>query len=119
MPPENLVKSVGKAIAAQRKLAGLTQVQVADKLQIEKESVSRIETGAVVPSLLRLEQIADALGCPVRKFFLHQAGDERMQADAIADMIHVLPADSRELVVKFVADVVHVLSSKGRRLPRA
>jgi hypothetical protein len=42
-----------------------------------------------------------------------------MQADAIADMIHVLPADSRELVVKFVADVVHVLSSKGRRLPRA
>jgi transcriptional regulator with XRE-family HTH domain len=111
VPQKNLVKSVGKAIAAQRRLAGLTQVQLADKLQIEKESVSRIETGAVAPSLLRLEQIAGALGCPVRRFFLHQSGDERMQADVIADMIHHLPAGNRELVVKFVADVVRVLGA--------
>jgi hypothetical protein len=33
--------------------------------------------------------------------------------------IHALPADSRELVVKFVADVVHVLSSKDKCLPPA
>ncbi|MDR2744643.1 MAG: helix-turn-helix transcriptional regulator [Desulfovibrio sp.] len=38
-------------MAAQRKLANMTQVQVADRLGIEKETVSRLETGVIPPSL--------------------------------------------------------------------
>jgi transcriptional regulator with XRE-family HTH domain len=107
---KTLVKSVGKAIAEQRKLANLTQVQLADKLGIEKETVSRLETGMISPSLSRLEQLADIFECSVRQFFWHESGNERAQADAIADMIRGLPENRREMVVRFVADVVRVLA---------
>jgi transcriptional regulator with XRE-family HTH domain len=110
VPRNTLVKSVGKAIAAKRKLANMTQVQVADRLGIEKETVSRLETGVIPPSLARLEQLADIFDCTVRHFFWHESGDERTQADAIADMIRSLPESRRAMVVRFVVDVVRVLA---------
>jgi transcriptional regulator with XRE-family HTH domain len=103
------VKSVGSAIARQRKLAKMTQSQVAEKLGIEKESLSRMETGAISPTLTRLEQLGKIFCCPVRHFFWHESGDEQTQADTIADMIQALPEEKRRLVVRFVAEVVRVL----------
>jgi transcriptional regulator with XRE-family HTH domain len=88
----------------------MTQAQVADKLGIEKETVSRLETGVIPPSLARLEQLADIFCCRVRQFFWTEAGNEREQADVIADMIRSLPENRREMVVRFVADVVRVLT---------
>jgi transcriptional regulator with XRE-family HTH domain len=88
----------------------MTQAQVADRLGIEKETVSRLETGVIPPSLARLEQLADIFGCTVRQFFWHESGNERAQADAIADMIRSLPESGREIVVRFVADVVRVMA---------
>jgi transcriptional regulator with XRE-family HTH domain len=64
-----LIKQVGQAIAKQRKIAHLTQSQVADKLGIETESVSRMETGAISPTLDRLEQFSELFGCPPIVFF--------------------------------------------------
>ena len=84
----------------------MTQAQVAVKLGIENETVSRLETGVIPPSLVRLEQLADLFGCSVRQFFWHESGDERTQAD----MIRSLPENRRERVVQFVADVVRVLT---------
>jgi len=103
------VKAVGSAIARQRKLAEMTQSDVAEKLGIEKETLSRMETGAISPTLTRLEQLSKILGCPIRQFFWHERGDEQTQADTITDMIQTLSEEKRELVVRFVADVVRVL----------
>ena len=103
------VKSVGKAIARQRKLAEMTQSQVAERLGIETETLSRMETGAISPTLTRLEQLSKIFACPIRQFFWHEQGDEQTQADTITDMIQTLPEEKRELVVRFVADVVRVL----------
>jgi transcriptional regulator with XRE-family HTH domain len=103
------IKSVGHAIARQRRLANMTQAQTAEKLGVEKESVSRMETGSISPTLARLEQLGKIFGCPVRQFFWHESGDEQTQADTIADMIQTLPEERRELVVRFVADVVRTL----------
>lgn len=109
MGKSEFVKSVGSAIARQRKLAKMTQAQTAEKLGVEKETLSRLETGAISPSLARLEQLGKIFGCPVRQFFWHESGDEQTQADTIADMIRTLPEEKREQVVRFIADVVRVL----------
>ena len=76
---------------------------------MEKETLSRLETGAISPTLTRLEQLGKIFGCPIRHFFWHESGDEQIQANTIADMILTLPEEKRELVVRFVADVVRVL----------
>ena len=109
MGKTEFVKSVGLAIAYQRKLANMTQSSTAEMLGIEKETLSRIENGSISPTLTRLEQLGKIFGCPVRYFFLHERGDEQNQADTIMEMIKSLPDKKRELVVKFVADVVRVL----------
>ena len=46
-----IVIAVGKAIARERKYAGFTQENVAQKISVEKETVSRLETGDIPPSL--------------------------------------------------------------------
>src|SRR4051794_28712824 len=45
-----------------REGSGLTQVALAEKLKVTQQTVSDWETGAIVPRLERLHQIADALG---------------------------------------------------------
>jgi transcriptional regulator with XRE-family HTH domain len=53
-----LALSVGKAIAARRQDAGLTQEQVAEQLKIGNEAVSRMERGLVMPTVARLLELA-------------------------------------------------------------
>ena len=60
---EALAKSVGKAIGRQRQQAGLTQEQVAEHLKIGMEAVSRMERGLVVPTVVRLAELAQLFGC--------------------------------------------------------
>lgn len=54
---------VGTRLAAERKARGLTQQQVAEQLQVEPESISRMEGGVIVPTLQRLRQFAQLYGC--------------------------------------------------------
>ncbi len=65
---EELAKSVGKAIGRQRQQAGLTQEQVAEHLKIGMEAVSRMERGLVVPTVVRLAELAQLFECELADF---------------------------------------------------
>lgn len=104
-----IVIAVGKAIARERKDAGLTQENVAQKISVEKETVSRLETGDIPPSLERLEQLSAAIGCPMKRFFWHEEGDTVRLAETVAEMIHALPEEKQAVVVRLVGDLVKVL----------
>jgi transcriptional regulator with XRE-family HTH domain len=54
-------RKVGRRIADQRRLTGLSQARLAEKVGVAVETISRLETGAAVPSISRLASIADAL----------------------------------------------------------
>ncbi|MGS0735065.1 MULTISPECIES: helix-turn-helix transcriptional regulator [unclassified Pseudomonas] len=49
---------VGRAIAKQRIRSGLTQEEVAERLGVGNEAVSRIERGVVIPNIGRLLEFA-------------------------------------------------------------
>ncbi|MBV7515889.1 helix-turn-helix domain-containing protein, partial [Pseudomonas sp. PDM25] len=49
---------VGRAIAKQRSRRGLTQEEVAERLGVGNEAVSRIERGIVMPNIERLLELA-------------------------------------------------------------
>jgi transcriptional regulator with XRE-family HTH domain len=111
VPQINLAKTVGYAIAIQRRNAGLTQRQLAERLGIEAETVSRMEHGKYPPTIARLEQLADILDCPVTRFFGCPTNAERTLADRIADKIQSLPKERHEIVVQFVSDLVKALKA--------
>jgi transcriptional regulator with XRE-family HTH domain len=50
---------VGKRLRTARRAAGLTQKQLADRLEVESITVSRWERGVTSPSLPRLRRIAE------------------------------------------------------------
>ena len=109
MSEKEFVKSVGREIAKQRKIAGMTQSEVAGRLNLEKESISRIETGVISPTLARLYQLSGIFGCPVRHFFWREEGTEQEQAETITEMLGTLSAARRERLVRCVSELVEAL----------
>ncbi|WP_027188395.1 helix-turn-helix domain-containing protein [Desulfovibrio cuneatus] len=109
MEKDKLIRSVGAAIARQRLHAEMTQAQVAEALEIEKETVSRIETGAISPTITRLAQFAELFGCPVNAFFWQEQGKADDQTITILEMISSLPENKRALIVRFIGEITKVL----------
>ena len=59
MDPENLKSQIGVNIALQRKRLGMTQLELAEKLNYSDKAVSKWERGESVPDVLTLVQLAD------------------------------------------------------------
>ncbi len=57
--------TTGQLIKAARKEAGLTQAELATKLNVPYQSISQWERGTRSPKIETLERIADALGVPI------------------------------------------------------
>jgi transcriptional regulator with XRE-family HTH domain len=59
----------GENIREAREEKGLTQKQLAEKLQISYVNISQLERNERVPNMNTLERIASALGVPVKRLF--------------------------------------------------
>ena len=64
-----LTKIFGNNIRKRRKGLYLTQVELAERLGIGRQSLSRIERGVTAPKFERLEEIEDVLQCSVSALF--------------------------------------------------
>ncbi|MCP1659551.1 helix-turn-helix domain-containing protein [Neisseria perflava] len=60
---QDINKAIGKAIARQRQKSGFTQEQIAEKLEIGNETISRIERGIIMPNVMRLIELAEIFNC--------------------------------------------------------
>ena len=58
---DKLAKRIGKRIADRRKVLGWTQEQLAERVRVDAETISRFERGVNLPSLPTLERLAAAL----------------------------------------------------------
>ncbi len=64
-----ILKPIGKNIAKYRKIANLTQVQLAAKLEKTKDCIYLIESGRRTPSLKTLAKISLILNTDIKEFF--------------------------------------------------
>lgn len=60
-----LPKLLGRNIKERRNQLGWTQATLAELVRVDVETISRIERGAILPSILKLEQVASVLGLPL------------------------------------------------------
>ena len=56
---------IGERFAELRRHRGMTQDQLAERLQVERETVSRFERGVTDPSMSKVLEICDILEVPV------------------------------------------------------
>jgi transcriptional regulator with XRE-family HTH domain len=106
----NLAKVVGLAIARQRMLCELTQEQVAERLGIGGEAVSRIERGIVMPNIERLMQFAEIFGCEVADLLTQASHRPEDQAVRISQMLNQLTPADRQLVLEMIERLTQRLS---------
>ena len=62
-------KKIGKYIADKRKALGMTQVSLADKLDVSDKSVSKWERGVCLPDVSKYQELCAALGITLNELF--------------------------------------------------
>lgn len=111
---KRLAKVIGAAIAKRRKLAGLTQEDVAENLDIGGEAVSRIERGIVIPTVARLVRFAEVFNCPIEELLVESSDRSDDQGRVIASLIARLSSEERASVVEIVRSI-SVMLEKAKK----
>lgn len=70
MEEQEFLEQIGKRIAELRKAKGMTQVEFAEKLGIQRTALTRIETGGTNLTVLTLKLICKNLDINVNQFFV-------------------------------------------------
>lgn len=102
----NIGVLLGRNIADRRKALGLTQAELAERLGADTVTVSRFERGSHLPSLIRLENIANALGLPLAELLSQSTNLCTDQSLLIQGWIEGLSVSDR----KFILDIVQAWS---------
>ncbi len=113
---KNLAESVGRAIARHRLRVGLTQEEVAERLGIGNEAVSRIERGVVIPNIARLYDFASIFHCEAAELLSEASLRSDDQARQISRLLDALTEADRQLVLGLVQRLGERLR-QGLRLP--
>ncbi len=109
MPKNTLAETIGKSIVHYRKQLDLSQKELAAKLCITHDSMSRIERGIVSPKMERLQDIANALQCSVSSLFQVASPSIQERALAIAETLESLSPKEQEAVLNVMYSTVKAL----------
>lgn len=99
---DRLAEVVGRAIAKRRTASGLTQEQVAERLEIGVEAVSRIERGIVMPTVARLVELADIYDCNVADLLTEASTRAGDQAQHLSQLLSKLNSSDRTMIIELV-----------------
>ncbi|WP_298184258.1 helix-turn-helix transcriptional regulator [uncultured Pseudomonas sp.] len=107
---KQLATLVGQAIARQRVRCDLSQEQVAEKLEIGSEAVSRIERGIVMPNVERLVELAAIFNCDAAELLTEGSTRPEDQTRRLQGLLSTLNVGDRALVLEVVERLVERLS---------
>lgn len=111
---ERLAKRLGKNVAERRKQLKWTQEQVAERVGVDAETISRFERGANLPSLLTLEKLSTALRLSVGELLSKQRPQAANEAAVFDALIIELSPDERAFVMKVVRNCCDYLGGRSK-----
>jgi transcriptional regulator with XRE-family HTH domain len=107
---------VGENIARRRRSLGLTQEQLAERLNIGQNALSRMEKGAISPKTARLRDFAAILQCSPADLFREAEPDAGELTAILAELIGPLPPHARQAIVRIVRESA-ALADSGKTRP--
>jgi len=105
---KRLAGSIGKAIAKQRVRSNMTQEEVAERLGVGNEAVSRIERGRVIPNIVRLIELAEIFNCEAAELLGQASSHVDDQSGRIKKLLAPLDAEDRTLII----DTIETLTTR-------
>ena len=104
-----IAKAIGRAIAKKRTEKGLTQEDVAEKLNIGNEAVSRIERGTVIPNVVRLVELAEIFECGTDELLIESRLRSMDHAKYLYELFERLNEQDKALLL-------HLMTTLAERL---
>ena len=97
-------KRIGKRIRHRREAAGLSQEQLAEKLDLSTNHISSMECGKSLLTTKRLLDLCDILGGTPNYYLL---GEIEPEADRITSLVKKLPPDAQEMPCRLIETYLH------------
>ena len=101
----------GAIVSERRRLLGISQETLAERVGISQESLSRMEKGVIAPRFERLRLFADALECSLPDLFREQSETSEWAA-SIEKIISPLSCCEQKGVMEIVAKIVALHAMK-------
>ena len=106
---------LGKNVAMRRKALALTQLQLAERLGVETETISRLERGTNLPSLQRLASLSEELETSVADLLSQSVSNRSDQALMIERWLVTLTVRERRFVVESIRQLCEYIAEIRRR----
>jgi len=107
-----LAKILGENIASRRRELGLTQMVLAERLDIGQDALSRMEKGMISPKIARLRDFAATLECSVPSLFQERNDDKNdclAELAELAQMLLSLEQQKRDALIRAIWEIVKVV----------
>ena len=90
---------------------GMNQAELAARLDMAPDALSRIENGYTAPRFGRIEQIAAILECSPAELFREPYDETRVNAVCLEEMLKPLSARQQEELMDLMARIIKMLAS--------
>ncbi|MFG6668505.1 helix-turn-helix domain-containing protein [Halomonas sp. HNIBRBA4712] len=108
-----IASHIGCAIAKRRIRCRLTQEEVAERLGIGNEAVSRIERGRVIPNVVRLMQLSAIFDCETAELLGEASDQTHDQTTRLKGLLAPLDHGDRQLII----EITESLAARFREPP--
>lgn len=104
-----IIYEIGKKIKTLRKQKGLTQAELAEKINVDSKYISRLETGISVASIATMIKISKALDIQLSDIFVVESEQEK---NKIIELINLKLPKINIKELNAILDIVSGLSEK-------
>jgi len=109
-----LAKRIGKRIAARRKQLNWTQEQLAERVRVDAETISRFERGANLPSLPTLDRMANVLRVDVGHLMSQAKTPAIAEVEILSALLDGLQSQDKTFVTQQINHWVEYLRSRAK-----
>jgi len=114
-----LARRLGRNIGNRRRAVGLTQEQLAEYLEIDTLTVSRYETGNILPPLTVVDMVARLLNTTIAELLDEAPVQPIEHAERIGIWLAGLPVSDRDWIESVVKQLVERCQPRKRGRPRS
>lgn len=109
----SLAKTIGKIIAHRRAERNMSQADVAERLGVGYEAISRIERGAIMPTISKLIDLADVFDCPIESLLIKSSNRVTDQGAVLSTMLEGLSESDRAFLLELMEKMANKLKEKA------
>lgn len=103
---------LGSQVKAFRGVQGLSQIELAERINVSKETISKVERGAVAPSFRTIDKICRELAISPRSLFPAEEYIRHQPASTAMEKLVTTASKLTDAEVNWIIDLIETAEKK-------